>query len=88
MRALKLDVCVCVVTVFVEEKATDRSLHDRGANQLCSHHARWIGGHGPGVSEFFWCFFFVLVAVTSTLQTLVNSRLHCCIIRWTWFRPR
>lgn len=34
--------------VFTETTATDRPLHDRGANQLCSHHTRRLRGHGPG----------------------------------------
>lgn len=35
---------------FSETAATDRSLHDRRANKLCSHHTCRLGGHGPGIS--------------------------------------
>lgn len=43
---------------FSETAATDRSLHDRGANKLCSHHTCRLGGHGPGIgiSKFYVLF--------------------------------
>lgn len=52
-RIWALKVCVCG-PFFTETTATDRPFHDRGANQLCSHHTRRLGGHGPGpcFSEF------------------------------------
>lgn len=43
---------------FSETAAADRSLHDRGANKLCSHHTRRIRGHGPGIGiGMFWSSF-------------------------------
>lgn len=40
-----LTVCSLCIT---EEAATNRSLHDRGAHKLCSHHTRGLRGHGHG----------------------------------------
>lgn len=49
-----------MVPVFSETAATDRSLHDRGANKLCSYHTCRLGGHGPGtgISRFLFVLFF------------------------------
>jgi len=36
--------------LFSETAATNRPLHDRGANELRSHHTRRLGGNGPGIA--------------------------------------
>lgn len=49
---LFLDVFFLPVFFLISETATtDRSLHDRRADKLCSHHTRrlWRHGHGPAI---------------------------------------
>lgn len=44
---------------LLETAATNRSLHDRGTNKLCSYHTRRLRGHGSGtgIGSFFVVFF-------------------------------
>lgn len=51
----------CVWWLFAETTTTDRSLHDRRADKLCSHHTRrlWRHGHGLAIGGFIFVATFV-----------------------------